>query len=308
MRLPALRRVDAALLPGFRVTKRDAELVQLIANFRCLTSWQINRLLFPPVRHDDTKINPRCQHRLKMLYQHGYLDRREQPQVRSQGSLPLVYFLARRGAELLEELSGQEVDWDPDDNDVTAPWFAHLLQTNEVRLSITLAARNPGVTLASWIDDKALKSPHMKDYVEVTGRDGGVRRQTVVPDGLFVLETPGIGPSDWNVYHHALEVDRGTTTGRYGKDGNRDWRHKIEGYIAYYSSGKYQARYGTRALRILTVTTGERRMAHLKDVTERSGGRTRFLFTTFDRLSTETVLSAPIWTAATQTTPKPLLD
>ena len=296
------------MLPAFRVTKRDVELVRLIADCRCLTSWQINRLLFPPVRHDDTKINPRCQHRLKMLYQHGYIDRKEQPQVRSQGSLPLAYFLARRGAELLDQLSGEEVDWDPDDNDITAPGFAHLLQTNDVRLCITLAARRQGVRLASWIDDKSLKSPHMKDYVEVAGRDGGVRRQAVVPDGLFVLETPGVGPSDWNVYHHALEVDRGNTTGRYGKDSNRDWRHKIEAYIAYYRSGKYQARYGTPALRILSVTTGERRLAHLKDVTERSGGRTRFLFTTFDKLTPETALTAPIWVAATQTEPKGLLE
>ena len=42
--------------------------------------------------------------------------------------------------------------------------------------------------------------------------------------------------------------------------GARTWAKKVRAYLEYYQSGQYQERYGTQSLRILIVTTGERRL------------------------------------------------
>jgi hypothetical protein len=90
----------------------------------------------------------------------------------------------------------------------------------------------------------------------------------------------------------------GTTTGMYAKYGRRDWARKVVACIEYYRSGKYQERYGTRSMRVLTVTTSDHRLANLKAVTEKVGGKGRFWFTTFERVRAADMLADPIWLKA----------
>jgi hypothetical protein len=97
-----------------------------------------------------------------------------------------------------------------------------------------------------------------------------------------------------------VEIDRGTVTGESTKWENRDWSRKVLSYLTYYHSGQYQARYQTKSLRILTITTTEKRLATLKQATEKAGGRSRFWFTTQDKATTEDILTAPIWQKAGQ--------
>ena len=56
-----------------------------------------------------------------------------------------------------------------------------------------------------------------------------------------------------------------------------------------------ESRYRTRSIRVLTVTTSARRLSNLQAVTKAEGGRSRYWFTTREKLSPETVLQAPIW-------------
>jgi hypothetical protein len=128
--------------------------------------------------------------------------------------------------------------------------------------------------------------------VTITGPEGKQQKAAIVPDGYFHLDT---GSHD---YHHFLEVDLRTVVGKATRWGRRDWARKIQAYIAYFDSGLYQQRYETTSLRILTVTTGERRLRNLQEITERVGGRKRFWFTTFDELTSETVFTKPIWRMA----------
>jgi hypothetical protein len=53
----------------------------------------------------------------------------------------------------------------------------------------------------------------------------------------------------------------------------------MRAYAAYVASGAYTARYGSRGLRILTVTTSPGRLANLKRIAEEAG-KSRFWFTT----------------------------
>jgi hypothetical protein len=76
---------------------------------------------------------------------------------------------------------------------------------------------------------------------------------------------------------------------------------KVQAYLEYTRSGKYAERYGTRSLRVLTVTTGEKRLANLKRATEQAGGREMFWFTTVEQVgSGEGLLVAKIWQVAGQ--------
>src|SRR5205807_1194129 len=81
------------------------------------------------------------------------------------------------------------------------------------------------------------------------------------------------------------------------------WAHKIQAYIAYFRSEAYIKRYGSvegkpAPCRVLTITTGEKRAQHLREITEKNGGKAKFWYSTFDRVSPESILTAPIWTVA----------
>ena len=274
-------------LPPFRVSPRDRRIIRAVYEHRALTTDQIQGLLFP------TKAGlTHCQHRLKLLFHHGYLFRDEQPTKLSEGRKPLVYFLDAKGAAVLSEmfdLERGELDWHPRHNVVSHPFLNHLLETNEVRVAVEVAAEQQEAVVRQWLDEKTLKGSQMKEYVTFNGPQGGRFRAAIVPDGYFLLET-----REWS-FRFFLEVDRGTVTGQWNRYGRRSWAKKTRAYLAYYRSGKYERRYGSSKGRVLTATVNEKRLATLKTITEGAGGRDRFWFTTFDRVTPETVLTAPIW-------------
>lgn len=297
-RLKILERADSDDLPPFRLTDRDKEIVRAVYTHRALTTPQVHMLFFPSsggVKKASSAT--RCQHRLKLLFHYGFLYRDAQPQRITEGRKPLVYFLDEKGEKLLADELGverSEIDWHPRDNDVGDPFMEHLLATNDVRVAIEVAAERNGWVIEKWVNERDLKSKQMKDYVEITGPRGGKSRAAVVPDGYFQL---GVGE---RIGHFFLEVDRRTVTGQASKWERRDWARKIRAFLAYYRSGMYHERYGTKSLRILTVTTGDRRLSNLKRITEEVGGKARFWFSTFDRITPEDVLTTPIWDVASR--------
>jgi hypothetical protein len=232
--------------------------------------------------------------RLKLLFHHGYLFRDEQPTKLTEGRRPLVHFLDQKGAALLQERGfwQEEIDWRPEHNQVGSSFIEHLLRTNDVRVAMVVAAEKGGFTIKKWLDDGTLKRRQMKDHVTFTGPQGARLKAAVIPDGYFIL-----GNAEYDS-HHFLEVDLRTVTGQSGRWGRRDWHRKVRAYLAYYHSGQYEKRYGTTKGRVLTVTTGERRLENLKTITEKAGGRSRFWFSTFEQLTPDAVLTQPIWQVA----------
>jgi len=290
-RLPRLARAPKDTVPGLRLTQRDIATIAAVYEYRALTTPQIEALFFTPSTHTQ------CTHRLQLLYHHGFVLRGEQPQTLTEGRKPLVYWLDKQGAELIalhRECEVSDLDWKPKQQVVSYLYLAHLLATNTVRIAITKAAQQQGFVVEEWRDDKTLKREHAKEVVTLTGLQGGVEQAAVVPDGYFVLDT---GP---HRYKQFLEVDRRTVTGEASTIGAHDWARKVSIYLEYFRSGKYQARYGTMKGRILTVTTGEKRLENLKAITERIGGKSRFWFTTFEKATADAILTAPIWSVASR--------
>jgi hypothetical protein len=294
--------------PSFRLTPRDASIVLAVYEHRVLTTVQIQRLFFGERDPEDqantnnkNALNSRCQYRLQALYHHGYLLRDEQPQKLSEGRKPLVYFLDKQGAELvagMKEIPMTALDWKRGEHKMSYSGLNHLLATNDVRISITLSARRNNAVISEWIDDRTLRSRQTRDVVTLKAANGATQKAAIVPDGYFTLETVGSGSADGekgHYYHQFIEVDLGTMTGASSVWGRRDWSRKIRAYLEYYRSGKYQERYGTKSMRVLTVTTNERRLATLREATGAVGGKSRFWFTTFARLQNEDPLTDTIW-------------
>lgn len=277
--------------PAFRLTPRDAEIIETAWRYRALTTPQIASLYFPTV---DNSVSSQCLTRLRHLVAGGYLDRQEQPQVRSDGRKPYVYFLGKAGAAFLIEEIGVEpqlLDWKLTDNNVTWLYLSHLLATNDVRAAISQAVQARSWTIETWLDDRALKKAEY-DYVQIPDAQGRRHQAAVVPDGYFVL-------SDGTyLYHHFLEVDRGTMTGKATSGESRDWARKVRIYLEYYRTGSFQKRYKTRSFRMITVTTTPARLTTLKRVTEETGGQSRFWFTTMSQVLPAKILTGPIWNVA----------
>ena len=303
-RLPTTRRVKKEMLPAFRMTERDKSIIKAVYTHRALVTPQIETLLFPPDKGQTHRTKTsRVRHRLKLLFQHGYLFRDEQPVKLREGRRPLVYFIDSKAVPMLADAFGvfrEDIDWHPRDNNVTWMFLDHLLTTNDVRIAIEVAATNSGYKVTNWLDDKTLKSRDMRDSVNIVGPKGARVKATVVPDGFFVLNA-----GDYD-YFNFLEVDMGTETGKSSKFGRRDFSRKILAYLAYYESGLYEEKYDPEnryedfPMRVLTVTTGPKRMANLKTVAEGAGAGEQFWFTTLDQVSPESVLQKTIWEIAGQ--------
>ena len=277
--LPRHKRVDDP--PRMRLTERDTRVVLAVYDYRALRREQIEKLFFPS--------RNTANERLQRLYQHGFLERRWSPVEYGQGTSQAIYLLAEKGADLVAQQLGVDrgaVAWQESHNQVGSPFLEHTLMVNEVRIAVTQAASQAGYRVEKWVKEEELKA--RKDYVDVSTSGGARRKIAVIADGYFVLN---LGDKR---AHFLLEVDRAT-------EANKRWGMRVQAYRIYTESGKYSERYGTRSLRVLTVTIGPKRLANLKRTTERAGGRQMFWFTTLERVGAgEGVLSGKIWEIAGQ--------
>lgn len=308
-RLPRIRQ-EGMELPGFRLTTRDIEIMKAVADYRALTTDQIEALLFNPSFFEQ-KLNQdfqkphaptRCSYRLQKLYHYGYLKREDIPQRLSEGRKPYVYFLDTKGLNFLthhELLEDEEISLRDKVYSVSYPFLQHLLDTNTIRIVFTLAAYAQGWRISNWIDEKTLKQDQNVDVVAIKSSEGKISKASVVPDAYFTLETPQAS------YNFFLELDRSTETGEYSTFGRRDFARKMRIYGAYLTPqldgmSLFEKRYNTKQVRILTITTGERRVANLKTLTERVGGKNRFWFSWMKQCTPTTILTGAIWQIASR--------
>jgi hypothetical protein len=274
-RLPRHQRVPEADRPPMALTERDCELIRMVNDCRLLRTDQIAALFFGS--------RSTAQYRLARLFQHEFLERHFLSVVSgAPGKSPALYTIGKRGAQTLVERYGYER------GDLRLPkrgtlgWHLveHLLAVNDVRVAITCAARQDGLTLETWLDETTFRA--QPEYVTVTDQRGKTHQKPVFPDGYCCLQTPH------GTARFFLEVDRGT-------EPLAKFSPQIAIYEAYVASGQYHARFQAKSLRILVVTTTARRLHNLLRVTQQVGGKRKYWFTTFDRITAQSVLTAPIW-------------
>jgi hypothetical protein len=282
-----VRKTVARKKTSFAMTLRDREIIAAVSTHRALTTDQVSLLFW-----DRPKANNRCRHRLKVLSEHGFLERAEQPIALTDGRKPLVYFLDSKGLGVASEVldvSPAKIDWNPKHNNVKWPFLEHLLATNEIRVRMEVAAPKAGFTIQEWIDDKSLASRSIRDRITIADPDGGTRQMTVGPDGYVSLLSP-----DGKTKHRAfIEADRATVP-------LARWRTKVWKYLQYFRSREFRDRYeATKPFRVLTVTTSQERLENMKKETESLGAITWFWFSTYDAIREgDRILFQPVWSMA----------
>jgi hypothetical protein len=212
-RLPRFVRAKRSHRPPIALQDRDLELLRTVSEYRLISTRQL-LLLF---EHESTD---GIYRRLQRLFHHGYLNR-----IGTNPNAPLVYSLARRGADVLE-VSQQK--------DVGDRYVAHQLMIGDFRVAIGQAA-------------KALS-------IDVSWRP--VQRESPVqPDGLFSLRFPD-RPEGANRAFFCLEADRSTMP-------RRRFVEKLLAYQAWYASGGHTAALGIKSFRVLTATKSPERLTSL---------------------------------------------
>lgn len=278
--------------PGFRITDRDIAILAAVARFRFLSSQQIVRVI------------PGSEHallvRLKLLFFHQYLDRPRHQHAQlamffDEGNRPLVYGLARKGAQLLASLGlavDAKLDWTLKNARATSAFLAHTLETADAVIAFDQAARAAGLRLIDQPELRALLPEARRNAHHPFRCTVAVRTSTtaapvsigVVPDRMFSLVL-----ADNTRHNFALEIDRATMDVHAGKiAGKSSFRRKLLSYFSAWREGLHTQAWNFRNFRILTITTSPKRidtmLRALRDVT-RGAAPGLFLFTTRDRLS-----------------------
>ena len=175
-RLPRYGRVFHP--PPMRLTERDQHILEAIHAFDGMLGFsQIQRLFFTG--------KSQAEERLKLLYQHKYINRPNKDQRRH---LPeMIYWLDRRGAELIASLTGTtltELGWRNEPR-----WFQveHDLAVNNFRLDLMQACKgSTEVILETWVPESEFWA--YPDTIAYNYNERKITRK-IRPDGFFVLTT-----------------------------------------------------------------------------------------------------------------------
>lgn len=264
------------------VTSRDVAILRRLQEMRFLTCDQIQRLEFSP------STTSACKRRLTVLYHNGYVDRVYMPVVAPGGAARALYCLDRRGAGLLaleDGVASRDVSWRRQKNDRDLFFLAHLLDANDVRISVAAACAREG-WLMRWTDERTLRRYLSRETVPDRRGKGSLK---VIPDGHFQIDVFGVG------YSFALELDRNTVE-------EKRIRQKVRGYGEWLRLGRYRSRFGEDSLRVLFVVSGRaprsERLRRLVEWCESEGGRSLFWFTEIDQVLSRDVLRDAIWRVA----------
>lgn len=259
-----------------RLTDRDKRIVEAVYQMRFLTSEQVKQMEF-----EKGSITA-CRRRLTLLFHNGFLSDASKPKTAGYGSSKRIYCLSKKGADLISHLysekEAREIKWNDKQNKVEAFFIEHTLRLNDVRIAFAKSVLETKDYDLFWFNESEVKS--WKEKVDDPENSG--KNLAITPDAFLYL----IG-KDKKAYYF-LEIDRAT-------ESNRRWRDKIRGYVEYVKSGKYQARFKTEALRVLTVTTSKERLANLLKTTQSVENAYFFLFTTFDQIKSKNIIFQPVW-------------
>lgn len=250
-RLPRFIRAKRSHRPPLALQERDLDLLRTAYEYRLITTPQY-LLLYADESRDA------IYRRLQKLFHHGYVDR-----IGRNPNAPLVYALGSRGGEVLGVSCRKEVG---------DPYLLHQLMIGDFRVTLALASRGQGVTVA-W-------------------RDIG-EGSPIKPDGFFDLQFPD-RPDGRNRAFFFLEADRSTMT-------SRRFMAKLLAYAHWRAQGGHTAKFGIKNFRLLTVTKSEERMRNLIGLVVRTealqGIQPALWFTSQNRFtpSQPSSIFAPIW-------------
>jgi hypothetical protein len=262
------------------LTERDKEMLIRIWQDKLLYTSQVDRLFF------NSKGSATI--RLRRLWENGYLDRCFLPTLVFQGSSEALYFLDKKGVDIVSTNMGVErtkvlqgiryLKWKIHTKSFLLT-LDHTLATAEFRIAFEEASGNhPSTEYVKWIPERMCQDEYRLQRL-MDGRTDGKFR----PDGC------GQYRHHDRLFSFFVEVDLATMS-------NKAFEDKVERYLDYSRSGRYEEHYGTRFFRVLVATVGTGRLENLKKTTEKLTD-TIFWFTTLGNVCRERFLGK-VWQRA----------
>ncbi len=275
------------------LTDRDKGILTRIWEDRMLFTSQIRRIFFSG--------KTRANARLRRLWENGYLDRYFLPTLMFHGSTEALHLLGRKGVDAVAVTLGVERaeivrGMSYLKQKIRAHSFLlsldHILAVADFRIAFAETMKNrPNIILEGWIPERMCEESYR--FWRIGGKVVGKLR----PDGYCQLRERGMAPEEKR-YSFFVEVDLGTMS-------SKAFRHKAQRYLDYSESGGYEKRFGCKYFRVLVATTGQQRLANLKQTTEELTDSI-FWFTTLEQIWQGKAFDA-IWMKAGQEGLYPML-
>ncbi|MCC6947012.1 MAG: replication-relaxation family protein [Bradyrhizobiaceae bacterium] len=280
----------------FQLTARDVSILGCVAQHRFLSSRHLAML--------DGGSEQNLLRCLRVLFDHGYLDRplAQLAYMPVTGPRPMVYGLGRRGAEALRAHGGtieDSGDWTEKNKRAGAKFIEHTLAIADFMVSLEIACRNrldaDVLTAAEILADAPEQTQAAREPLRlvVPGLDNRFGVASVIADGLF-----GLLFSDDTAAYFLLEVDRGTMPVRRSRFDKTSFGRKLRVYWEAWKQGRHVEQFGVKQLRVLTVTPGRERVAHMLDVVKEltdGKGSNFFLFAAAEQFADASPLDVE-WT------------
>ena len=271
---------------------RDVSIVADVFLNRVMTRSQIQTLHFGSV--------PRCNARLRQLYDWGYLARTYLPTAPF-GSQALYTVGKASGlllANILEQsgIQAQPLDVRRQSHYPALSLLEHTLAIGDVYIALRKSlAEHPHLRLAYWLPERFCRHEYeVRRQNENAYSQQRWQKEIFQPDGFFRLEL-GNGLAGRNFF---IEADLGHTN-------SRQFRGKLRIHMRFLESGLFAETFGWQQFETLVVTTGTQRADNLRTLA-RQEDCAMFRFTTFATVE-EYGLFAPIWQDASEQEPFSLL-
>jgi hypothetical protein len=282
------------------------EILQSVCEYGGLSPLQSTILLNYTLRTDPEGrliADRYCADLMKQLRENDYLTVAERDYHMRDGRKANIHKLTPKSKRALAALRKGKVSG-LDCTTVDAN-LEHFVLVNDFRVTLIRAVADAtnGAQILETYDERTLRQRHSLDKMTIKfppsprfpqGREE--HNVTINPDYYFHLQLEQPRPGH---YRRFVEIDRGTETNKSSRDYD-DWAKKVVKYREYTKKvgSLCEQRYGKNAVAILTVTTSDTRAQNLKDVTEEAGGKHRFWFTTYNRLTPTSFFTEPIWAIA----------
>ncbi len=263
---------------ALHLTERDKQIFESIHAYGgVLAPRHIQQLIFP------TTMGRACHLRLSRLFHQGYLARTKQ--------IGTYYWLTRRG---MSAISAEVLGGIPQSQFGFAPRWAQLdhdLRIVDILLAIQQACTSSGGVLKvhQWWVERDLRGR----VTAGLSRKQADALRSVIPDAYLQIDRSRAGQHPFHS-RLLLEVDNGT------HPNPRFAERKVLPGLEWLKSKAYQQQFGAARGRWLVVTTSAKRLAYLKDTVQRVAGEQAVIwhFTTMRQLTSQTVLTEPIWQRA----------
>lgn len=270
---PRARRFERRALPApFQLTERDLAILTHVARHRFVSSEHLVAL--------DGGSEQNLLRCLRVLFDHGYLDRpyAQLAHLPVSGPRPMVYGLARRGAQTLAhhyQQGSDDTDWTERNKRAGAKFIEHTLAIADFMVSLELSARESNefeLLRESEIIANAPERTHTAREplrLTVPGLTSKFGVSSVVPDALF-----GLLFSDSTAAYFLLEMDRGSMPVTRTRFDKTSYMRKVAVYWEAFKRGRHIEHFGLKQLRVLTVTESAERVDNMLDcLREITGGK-----------------------------------